>query len=181
MKCRTSPCARSILDRFCAPLCETVTEVSAGECQEIIEWIARANLFLVPLDEEGGWYRNHHLFADLLRHELGRQASASDISALHARAGAWFAQNGLIDEALHHYFTAGNTAAAADLVARHRYALMNGVEWPRLDRYLRRFSPTSWINIRICSCETWLIYHVANGQNFPRPCSELKRPWRRHR
>ena len=83
-------------------LCEAVTEIPADKCQEIIDWIAGANLFLAPLGEGGGLYRYHHLFRDLLRHRLNQQTSAADISELHARAGVWFAQKGLVDEALHH-------------------------------------------------------------------------------
>jgi LuxR family maltose regulon positive regulatory protein len=63
---------------------------------------------------------------------------------MHARAGGWFAQNGLVDEALHHLLAADEIAAAAHLVARHRYALMNRAQWQRLDRYLRQFSPDIW-------------------------------------
>jgi LuxR family maltose regulon positive regulatory protein len=47
----------SILDRFSAPICGVLTETPAAKCREIIARIAEANLFLVPLDEEGGCYR----------------------------------------------------------------------------------------------------------------------------
>jgi LuxR family maltose regulon positive regulatory protein len=165
----------SVLDRFCAPLCEAVTGVSATRSQEIIDWIAAANLFLVPLDVEGRWYRYHHLFRDLLRHELDQQASAADISELHGRAGAWFAQIGSIDEALYHFGAADDTAAAAALVARHRYALMNGVEWPRLDRYLRQFSPDLLEQYPdLLMLKTWLLYHRGRWAELPAALQRLE-------
>jgi LuxR family maltose regulon positive regulatory protein len=158
----------SLLDRFCAPLCEAVTEIPANRSQEIIDWIGGANLFLVPLDEGGGWYRYHHLFRDLLRHRLGQQTCTADISELHARAGAWFAQKGLIDEALHHFLTADDTSAAMALVARHRYALMNRAQWPRLERYLQQFSPElvdeSPVLVMI---STWLLYQRGRYAELP--------------
>ncbi len=168
----------SILDRFCAPLCEAVcwgsataalaTEVSVTRSQGIIEWMARANLFLVPLDVEGKWYRYHHLFRDFLRHKLRQQTSAADISGLHARAGAWFAQNGLIDEALHHFSAADDTAAAAALVARHRYALMNRAQWPRLEKYLHEFSPdTVDQHPELLLLRAWLLYHRGRFSELP--------------
>ena len=38
---------------------------------------ARSNLFLVPLDPGGEWYRYHHLFQELLRSELSRARARS--------------------------------------------------------------------------------------------------------
>ena len=42
----------------------------AHGCQGLLEWVERAGLFLVPLDEVRGWWRYHHLLADLLRARL---------------------------------------------------------------------------------------------------------------
>jgi LuxR family maltose regulon positive regulatory protein len=36
----------------------------------MLDALSRSNLFPVPLDDESGWYRFHHLFARLLRVEL---------------------------------------------------------------------------------------------------------------
>jgi ATP/maltotriose-dependent transcriptional regulator MalT len=165
----------SVLDRFCAPLCEALTDVPAARSQEIIEWIARANLFLVPLDEEGGWYRYHHLFRDLLRHELQQRYSGAEISGLHARAGAWFARSGSIDEALHHLLAAGDTAAAVDLVARQRYTLMNGARWARLEQYLKEFSPdTVDQSPELLMLRTWLLYHHGRYTELPAAIQEIE-------
>ena len=60
----------SILDRLCGPLCDAVLLDPAASGQETLEYIERANLFLVPLDNERRWYRYHQLFADLLRQRL---------------------------------------------------------------------------------------------------------------
>src|SRR6266540_2412673 len=60
----------SILDRLCGPLCDAVLLDSSVSGQETLEYLERANLFLVPLDNERRWYRYHHLFADLLRQRL---------------------------------------------------------------------------------------------------------------
>ena len=63
----------SILDRLCGPLCDAVLRNPSFSGQEILEYIERANLFIVPLDDERRWYRYHHLFADLLRQRLRRE------------------------------------------------------------------------------------------------------------
>src|SRR6516165_3582865 len=64
-----------VLDRFCAPLCEAVT--GARDARAMLDRIERSNYFLIPLDPSHDWYRYHHLFAELLRHELVRTAPGS--------------------------------------------------------------------------------------------------------
>ncbi len=92
----------SILDRFCGPLCDAVLLDTSASSQETLEYIQRANLFLVPLDNERGWYRYHHLFADLLRQRLPQSSSAEDMDELNRRASMWYQDHGLELEAFHH-------------------------------------------------------------------------------
>jgi len=63
----------SILERLSGPLCAAVT--GRADSQELLERAERANLFLHPLDEARGWWRYHHLFADLLRVRLRVRAA----------------------------------------------------------------------------------------------------------
>ena len=66
----------SVLDRLTASLCEAVCSAATpGGGQVLLETLDRANLFIVPLDQERCWYRYHHLFADLLRQRLNRSQS----------------------------------------------------------------------------------------------------------
>jgi LuxR family maltose regulon positive regulatory protein len=137
----------SVLDRLCGPLCDAVCSVgtasSAKETavlrrdadlhptpsasgQKTLEYLERANLFIVPLDNERRWYRYHHLFADLLRQRLHQSAASSTgdegrgVAELHIRASVWYEDNGLDIEAFHH------AAAAHDVERAER--LMLG-EW----------------------------------------------------
>jgi LuxR family maltose regulon positive regulatory protein len=105
----------SILDRFCGPLCQAL--MPGGPGQQTLEYLERANLFVVPLDGERKWYRYHRLFGELLRQRL-EQSLAEDkaggetnAAALHTRASEWFEENGLPIEAFRH-------AAAADDINR---------------------------------------------------------------
>ena len=75
-----------------------MAETSGGQQQ--LEELERANLFVVPLDDEQSWFRYHHLFADLLRHRLQQQNV--DVAQLHTRASHWYADNGFPAEAIHH-------------------------------------------------------------------------------
>ena len=100
----------SILARMCGPLCDAVVGDDAMSGQAMLEELERANLFLVPLDDERRWYRYHHLFAELLRHRLAQQleadGTADGVALYHVRAGDWFAANGLELEAFHHAIAA---------------------------------------------------------------------------
>jgi LuxR family maltose regulon positive regulatory protein len=105
----------SLLDRMCAPLCDALTGRADGRA--MLERLARANLFVVALDDEGRWYRYYHLFADLLRHHLGEE-SPELVPELHRCAARWLEADGRVTEAAHHLFAIPDFSAAADLVAR---------------------------------------------------------------
>ena len=63
----------SILSRMCGALCEAVAELDGKDHitgQLMLEKLESMNLFLIPLDNERGWYRYHHLFADMLNRHL---------------------------------------------------------------------------------------------------------------
>jgi LuxR family maltose regulon positive regulatory protein len=108
----------AILDRFCGPLCEAVCIPGAdplgGEFSgwDFIAWLKQENMFLIPLDAEGQWFRFHRLFKKFLFSQLERHLSSEDINDLHAKAGAWFAENGPIEEALKHALINGKATGS---------------------------------------------------------------------
>ena len=60
----------------------------SSSSQEILEGLEKTNLFVVPLDHHGEWYRYHHLFQELLAHKLRAETTEAQRTALHATAGA---------------------------------------------------------------------------------------------
>ena len=106
----------SVLERLSGTLCDAVTG-RAGS-QALLEQVERAGLFLVPLDEVRGWWRYHHLFADLLRARLQDQQPAR-VAQLHRNAAAWCEEHELADDAIGHAVAAGDTTWAARLIERH--------------------------------------------------------------
>ena len=103
----------SVLDRMCGGLCDAVLQTSRST--HTLETLERTNGFVVPLDRRGEWYRYHHLFRELLRHELER-SEPHVVSALNARAMAWCIANGLTEAAVFYGHAAGETDAVAELV-----------------------------------------------------------------
>jgi len=91
--------------------------------QLILDQLERANLFLIPLDDERLWYRYHHLFADVLRARLRSGTTPATLAGLHRRASAWYEWAGLIDEAIRHALAVPDVEAAAGLVERYATAL----------------------------------------------------------
>ncbi len=90
----------SILERLSGPLCDAV--IGAENSAELLQQLEQSDMFLVPLDNRRCWYRYHHLFAELLQHQLTQQTDQQQITALHVRASKWFAENGFPVEAMHH-------------------------------------------------------------------------------
>ena len=115
----------SVLERLCGSLCDAVTGRGGG--QEMLERIERSNAFLVPLDARREWYRYHHVFAELLRHELGRREPES-VAPLHRVAASWLLDAGLISEAVRQMVAAGDVDGAADVVVAHWVAFVNAGE-----------------------------------------------------
>ena len=112
----------SILGRFCAPLCDAVA--GSGQAAEIINVLERENLFVIPLDETRGWFRYHHLFAQVLASQLA-EAEPGIVPSLHQRASAWYLASGWVEEAIGHALAAGDVAGSVDLIARHWYAYVS--------------------------------------------------------
>lgn len=132
----------AILDRMCGPLCEALFDCGDLEVngQVRLEWLERNNLFTVSLDSERRWYRYHHLLRNFLRNRLEQQCSAGEVARLHSRASAWFAHQGLFEEALQHALLGHDVPAAVRLIAEHRHALMDAEEWQLHARTFGMFS-----------------------------------------
>jgi LuxR family maltose regulon positive regulatory protein len=103
----------AVLDRLCAPLCEAVTGATSG--QELLRSIEQRQLLLVPLDQEGQWYRYHSLLAEYLSLRLESELG-NEVLGLHQRASLWYAAQELWTEAVQHAFAAGDAVRALDWI-----------------------------------------------------------------
>lgn len=106
----------SILERFCGNLCQAVTDDSSSHLT--LDEIRKRNLFLIPLDSDGRWYRYQHLFAQVLYVLLERD-HPDKISALHLKAAAWFDSEGYPSEAVEHALRSGDMTRASELILKH--------------------------------------------------------------
>ncbi|HSP53127.1 MAG TPA: LuxR C-terminal-related transcriptional regulator [Cryobacterium sp.] len=133
--------AMSVLNRFCAPLCDALLADQApgsdrSNGRDVVDWLTAHNLFVFRLGGEGEWYRYHHYFQSLLRTQLEREWGTDAVARLHRRAGAWLESTGSLDEALDHLLAAGDTAGAAQAIARHGNALLDEGSRSQLTRWI---------------------------------------------
>ena len=131
-------CKASVFSRFCAPLCEAIgmVPVDAAEASvggsDYIEWLKDSGLFCISLDQQGKWYRYHHMFRKQLQLQLKKRLTPDEIATLHQQAAVWFESQGLIEEAIHHLLGADDPVAIGRLIVRHRNKLLNEEQWLRL-------------------------------------------------
>ncbi|MFL9906321.1 LuxR C-terminal-related transcriptional regulator [Paraburkholderia sp. RL17-337-BIB-A] len=126
----------SILDRLTAPLCEAVTGIEAS--QSLLEAIAARQLLLEPMDQEGHWFRYHHLMGEYLRLRLETQYR-DDVPGLHLRACQWYAGQERWTDAVRHAIAAGATEDAVSLMGRCAMALVTKGDLLTLLGWQRQF------------------------------------------
>jgi LuxR family maltose regulon positive regulatory protein len=168
----------SILERLTAPLCDAVLAndeelkregddrstrselLFVGRSVSILEYLERANLFLVPLDHARIWYRYHHLFADLLRAQLQRSLGAQGVAQLHIRAADWHAQNGSILEAIHHASAASDDERVERFIGQTYMELVSRGE----QSWLRSW--TSKLGTELVYSRPWLCIYEAYSHSW---------------
>jgi LuxR family maltose regulon positive regulatory protein len=137
----------SILDRMCAELCDAVLGLEAPPptpgvrvprlAQAMLNHLEAANLFLVPLDAEGRWFRYHHLFAEALHDQL--RLDEPDLEPmLRQRAAAWYECEGYIAEAIEQALAAQDWPFAARLIGANANDLWRRGEFGTLAGWLDR-------------------------------------------
>ncbi len=104
----------AVLEKMCGALCDATLETSDAFDQ--LESLRHSNLFLVPLDEDGLWFRYHHLFRDLLRRELF-ETEPELAKELGGRAADWFERHDDPESALEHALEVGDLDRAARIFA----------------------------------------------------------------
>ena len=145
----------SVLERLSGSLCDAVLEQEGSAA--MLDALSRSNLFLVPLDDEGGWYRFHHVFAQLLRVELERREPGL-APALHRRAYCWHRDHGTTGEAIQHAMAAEAYAEAAGLIQALWISHANTCRYDTVLAWLRRL-PAEILNgdMQLLLVQAWVL------------------------
>lgn len=127
----------SILDPLCSELCNTVT--GRTDSQSMLECLQKANLFVIPLDQERHWYHYHPLFSDLLRRQLHQETPAM-VSELHNRASLWYETNKFLDLAFQHACSGGDQSRIARMADEYSESFWKMGEYGTLLRWINNLS-----------------------------------------
>jgi LuxR family transcriptional regulator, maltose regulon positive regulatory protein len=101
----------AILDAMSPELCDIVRQTDDSDA--LLAELEEMNLFLLPLEGEGRWYRYHQLFHEFLQARV-RELADPQMAARHRRAATWYAEHGQVDHEIAHLIGAGDAEAAAD-------------------------------------------------------------------
>jgi LuxR family maltose regulon positive regulatory protein len=150
----------SVLERLSGPLCTAVT--ANRDSERLLQRLERENAFVIALDSKREWYRYHHLFAELLRHELTRTSPVLVVE-LHRRASAWYRDAGAIHEAIEHATAAGDFRDAIDLITAHWYEFLQRGRQETVASWIDQLpSETVLHDPNLCLTKAWL--GVNNGR-----------------
>jgi len=144
----------SVLERLSGPLCAAVT--GDPDSERLLQKLERENAFVVALDSRREWYRYHHLFAELLRHELVR-TNPGLVVELHRRASAWYREAGAIHEAIEHSTSAGDFGDAIELITTHWYEFLQRGRQETVAGWIDKLpSETIVHDPNLCLTKAWL-------------------------
>jgi LuxR family maltose regulon positive regulatory protein len=111
----------AVLGRFTAELCDAV--LGRSDSAAMLAELEQSNLFLVPLDGRGAWFRYHALFAELLQLELAGIDPGAE-REIHRRASAWFRERGLVVESAEHAASGDDYPLVAELLAENHLVML---------------------------------------------------------
>ncbi|MBP0591521.1 helix-turn-helix transcriptional regulator [Paraburkholderia sp. LEh10] len=116
--------ALSVFRRFCAPLAQFVTHNE--NAADLLKRMEVENLLIIRVDSDDrlSWFRFHPLFGEFLTTRLARRDPPA-VQELHRRASRWFADHGLLAEAVRHASAGEDVDFAASVIERAAPATWN--------------------------------------------------------
>jgi LuxR family transcriptional regulator, maltose regulon positive regulatory protein len=138
------------------PICDAVTGRDGSAT--LLRELARSNLFVVSLDEQGEWYRYHHLFSELLLYEL-KSGRPDLVPTLRKRASAWLEDAGYFEGAIRQAIAAADHERVGLLIARHWYGYVAAGQMATVQRWLQslpeematHYAPLALVKAWICA------------------------------
>ena len=161
------------LDRFSGSLCDSLTGRSDG--QVMLETLERANLFLIPLDEQRHWYRYHHLFAEALRTRALRELGSEQRDRIYRQACAWYEQQGLLHEAIEAALATCDYDIAVRLGQMITPSLLLSGQHYTIDRWLAQLPRTYvFAHPSLCLAQAWTQLLLGHHKDALEPLREAE-------
>jgi LuxR family transcriptional regulator, maltose regulon positive regulatory protein len=127
----------SVLDDLCGPACDAV--LGREGSARMLNRVARANLFLQPVDPTHEQFRWHPMFRQALS-SLLRRTEPERLANLHRRASLWLQDRGELGAAVDHAVAAGDATRAGDLLIRNIAPYLGGGQAATVRHWLSGFS-----------------------------------------
>lgn len=145
----------SILSHLTASLCNEVCGIENSG--ELLERLARANLFLVAAEDAPESYRYHPLFAEFLHSQLARTLP-QEVASLHKAAARWYLSQERPVPAIDHALRSEDLDYALPLLSRHAERLLADARNRLLARWFASLPAQSLVpypNLR--SIHVWIV------------------------
>lgn len=130
----------SLFDSFNDSLLSHLVSHKPNSIQKSLSELYLKNYFLIPLDENGEWYRFHHLFQKLLVSETKTFFNENEINLIFRKAAKWFISNGYLEAGIKYYLIVGEAENAITAFSLQREKIMNNSQFFRLHQILQLFT-----------------------------------------
>jgi LuxR family maltose regulon positive regulatory protein len=137
----------SVLDELTGESCDEVAATSGSAAR--LRELERANLLLIPLDESGHRYRNHHLVTNWLRSELAL-TEPNLVAELHRRAARWFVEAGVPEPAHRHAVASHDRSLVVEVTERFWHDLLMSGRYVTLRAWLDELGPAAENSASLC-------------------------------
>ncbi len=108
----------------------------AWSVRACIDWLERADLFIVTKTDHRKWYAYHSLVRDFLKERLRVKYGDEVVTDLNRKSAKWFIQQGLLREAIRHALESGDLDLTASLIEDALCGILNSEDRTMLDHYL---------------------------------------------
>ena len=106
----------SIVSRLTGSLGDELT--GRDDSSILLDQLERDNLFLIPLDASGQWYRFHALFSEAMQQYARQNLGETQVHELQRKASLWYEKQGFLPEAVEAALASHDYSRAAGLIQR---------------------------------------------------------------
>ncbi len=163
----------SVLIRLTGSLCEAIT--GRSDSAMVLEQLERANLFLLPLDAAGQWYRFHALFAEAMQHYARQRLGEARLHELAGKASHWYEAQGMLAEAVEAALSAQAFDRAAALIERLIAPQLPHNEYHTLRRWIEHL-PEEALRPHSSLCLTYAIAILFTSDRYAPETLALLQP-----
>lgn len=146
----------SVLSELSAPSCDWLR--GRSDSVELLAELERAQMFLIPLDDQRQLYRYHSLFAQFLREQL-RRTFPDRVASLHRAASQWCLDQQRPIAAIEHALAGGDAPGAVAILSQFAQTILYSGRARLLARWLHAIPATMLAdNSQLRAIHLWALF-----------------------